>query len=108
MSARRQLNSCKDDMPVRQFFAFCNEPGPTPDASYAFEIDDDGTVHFTNASVGGVAYHWDFGDGSTSDNENPDHTYAQDGAYQVTLIAYDDCSRDTVVIGSRRDHYIDT
>lgn len=29
-------------------------------------------------------YHWDFGDGGTSDEANPSHTYAAAGEYQVT------------------------
>jgi PKD repeat protein len=28
---------------------------------------------------------WDFGDGSTSTEQNPVHTYAEDGTYVVTL-----------------------
>lgn len=30
-------------------------------------------------------YHWDFGDGNTSRDSAPTHTYAADGVYQVTL-----------------------
>jgi PKD repeat protein len=32
-----------------------------------------------------VAWDWDFGDGSTSTDQNPVHTYAADGAYSVSL-----------------------
>lgn len=42
-------------------------------------------VHFTNASTGGVAYSWDFGDGSTSLVENASHTYLAEGNYTVQL-----------------------
>ena len=31
------------------------------------------------------AWHWDFGDGNTSEIQDPDHTYAEPGIYLVTL-----------------------
>jgi PKD repeat protein len=65
------------------------EPGfvvvkPTPVSN--FEVDIDGkTVYFTNNSVDGDYYYWDFGDGNTSTEVNPVHTYALDNIYSVTL-----------------------
>src|SRR5690606_23231467 len=32
-------------------------------------------------------YLWDFGDGNTSDETNPEHSYQRPGVYQVTLTA---------------------
>jgi PKD repeat protein len=47
-------------------------------------------VHFTNTSLGGSAYFWDFGDGTTSNLANPpDHSYSASGTYTVTLTATD-------------------
>jgi PKD repeat protein len=37
-----------------------------------------------------VSWHWDFGDGATSSDPSPQHTYAQRGHYQVTLTVNDD------------------
>jgi PKD repeat protein len=34
-----------------------------------------------------VAWNWDFGDGQTSNTQNPTHTYAIQGTYSVTLTA---------------------
>ncbi|MFN0032037.1 MAG: PKD domain-containing protein [Flavobacteriales bacterium] len=45
------------------------------------------TVEFTNQSVGGVTYDWNFGDGNTSTATNPTHTYAAAGTYIVCLKA---------------------
>lgn len=44
------------------------------------------TANFTNNSVNGIAFSWSFGDGATSTDENPSHTYAAYGTYDVYLI----------------------
>jgi PKD repeat protein len=44
------------------------------------------TIQFTDASTGSPAsYAWDFGDGATSTEQNPMHTYAAPGDYTVIL-----------------------
>lgn len=44
---------------------------------------------FTDSSRGGgLSYWWDFGDGNTSTDQNPDNTYA-DGKYNVSLVVTD-------------------
>lgn len=45
-------------------------------------------VNFTNKTVDGVNYIWDFGDGNSSELENPTHTYSNFGNYNVKLTAY--------------------
>lgn len=47
------------------------------------------TVSFQNASINAVAYHWNFGDGDTSSQTNPVHTYTQSGTYTVSLTSID-------------------
>jgi len=42
-------------------------------------------VDFQNSSSGSTSYLWKFGDGNTSNDQNPTHTYAQSGTYTVTL-----------------------
>jgi len=42
-------------------------------------------VSFTDQSVGGTFWLWDFGDGTTSTMRNPTHAYADTGQYQVIL-----------------------
>lgn len=43
--------------------------------------DDDGEI---------VKFHWDFGDGATSEEEEPSHTYTAAGEFTVTLTVIDD------------------
>ncbi len=40
---------------------------------------------FTNLSSNGKSFLWDFGDGATSTDENPKHSYDKIGVYNVTL-----------------------
>ena len=42
-------------------------------------------IDFLNVSIGATAWSWDFGDGTTSTQQNPSHVYASIGNYEVTL-----------------------
>jgi PKD repeat protein len=42
-------------------------------------------VRFTNSSLNAVSYTWTFGDGETSTDESPEHTYTVAGDYTATL-----------------------
>jgi PKD repeat protein len=53
------------------------------------------TANFNNTSNGATGYDWNFGDNNGSNEVNPTHTYAADGAYTVTLIATNACGPDT-------------
>jgi PKD repeat protein len=46
------------------------------------------TIQFTNLTVNANTYAWDFGDGNTSTQANPLHTYYLPGDYDVKLVAY--------------------
>jgi gliding motility-associated-like protein len=47
------------------------------------------TAQFTNNSLGGDQFIWDFGDGTSSTLPDPEHLYSNTGTYQVYLIAID-------------------
>ncbi|MBL7807984.1 MAG: S8 family serine peptidase [Saprospiraceae bacterium] len=49
------------------------------------------TVTFNNTSNNSTSYLWDFGDGMTSTDVNPVHTYSAPGTYTVTLSATNVC-----------------
>ena len=67
------------------------------DANAAFVFSGDPTVLFTNNSVGtDLTWYWDFNDGITSSEENPEHTFLTNGDYSVCLTANNIFSTSTV------------
>ena len=68
---------------------------PVPDADFTYDINGN-EVTFTNTSQAGPSaiYTWNFGDGNTSNEENPTHVYAMDGPYTVLLNIDDICGFD--------------
>jgi PKD repeat protein len=64
------------DIPVPLFTASV-EKGPVP-----LEIQ------FTNHSQGADTYYWQFGDGGSSTDIEPQHTYIDSGQFQIQLTAY--------------------
>lgn len=65
--------------------------GPTA----AFTYTGGPNVQFYNSASIAYTYLWYFGDGGTSTNQNPLHTYTANGIYNVTLIVSSDCGSDT-------------
>jgi gliding motility-associated-like protein len=66
-----------------------------------FELIDepvfDESIQFNNLSELATSYDWDFGDGSTSQEINPYHTYGFPKEYLVTLIATNDVGCQDIV-----------
>ncbi len=64
-----------------------------PVAQFSYECVDL-SCRFDNQSSDGdgtiVSSEWSFGDGATSSDANPTHTYVQDGTYDVSLTVSDD------------------
>lgn len=72
---------------------------PTADfTASAVEECPENTIQFNNETTiddnSQIDYLWDFGDGTTSTEENPEKSYASDGSYTVTLTASTFCSSD--------------
>lgn len=61
------------------------------ECDWAFTVvPDTRTVCFRDKSYGQVtSWHWDFGDGTTSDEQNPVHTYSRDFAHYVVTLTVD-------------------
>ncbi|WP_274670891.1 PKD domain-containing protein, partial [Algoriphagus sp. NF] len=55
------------------------------------EVQIQEPVQFQDVSLGKVIiWNWDFGDGSTSSDQNPSHEYQKKGSYTVTLTTIDE------------------
>ena len=72
--------------------------GPIADFSYTPFLEPvlSDTIYFTDNSIDAVSWLWDFGDGDTSNIQNPSHKYNAVGVFDVTLTVYD------------QDNYYDT
>ncbi len=69
-------------------FSSCKKDNakPAPFVFYSISVDGS-TVKFENKSTGAATYKWDFGDGSSSTDESPAHSYPGKGKYVPTLYA---------------------
>jgi PKD repeat protein len=71
-----------------------------PSAIFRYAVDDTLSplvVSFTDASVyEPTAWHWDFGDGTTSTETNPVHTFTTPGTYTVCLVVSNAYAADTL------------
>jgi len=48
---------------------------------------DNNNYSFVNTSTAATSYLWDFGDGTTTTQTNPQHTFMQSGTFTITLIS---------------------
>jgi PKD repeat protein len=80
----------------------CDEPAKWPRLEIIYigctvpEVDFDyqavgQSVSFTGISPTATSWHWDFGDGDTSNIQNAEHFYEDEGFYQVCLTVEDSC-----------------
>jgi PKD repeat protein len=70
-------------------------------AKFTFEFSSVNSIQFYDASVGNIFNRlWDFGDGETSNEQDPVHTYAVGGIYKVSLSiqTVDSCNNIVTVI----------
>lgn len=78
----------KGDQTEKEFSTVTIIDEAVPDFSYLFKGK---SFNFENASKYGISYLWHFGDGQTSEAQNPNHTYVRSGEYQVKLTATNMC-----------------
>lgn len=90
IAALMGFTSCGDDD--------ATAPLEEPFASFSTAIDEENTlrVTFTNSSIDGDSYSWDFGDGiGTSMEESPTYTYTASGTFKVVLTVMNAGGSDT-------------
>ena len=85
------VSSCKKDS---------NSPdGNLPVADFTFSPSNGYkplTVSFTDKSTNATQYEWDFGNGQSSNLQNPTTTYVNDGVYTITLKVSNDDGTDKI------------
>ncbi len=83
------ISSCKkdDDDPKKEVIA---------GFTYTIDAENSLMVSFTSTSQNATSLSWDFGDGGTSTETNPTHTYTAAGEYQVKLTATGEGGTDQV------------
>ena len=76
--------------------------GAKPAVAVSYKAADTNAlaIQFNNATQNAATYYWRFGDGTTSTDANPRHTYTTSGRYTVKLVARSDAgySADTSIL----------
>lgn len=71
---------------------------PIPEAGFTF-TSNNLDFNFTDTTTNNPdSWIWDFGDGNTSTQQNPQHSFANGGIYDVTLIASNSSGSDTTTV----------
>ncbi len=86
------IDDCKDTLLMSDLVEAYKQPVAnfTPDPEVATMQQP--VISFINNSQKSDHYLWEFGDGSTSSEQNPSHTYANEGLYHVCLYTFTDDS----------------
>ena len=81
-----------------------------PEASFSIEyvpLCEEVTIHFTNTSENGSEYFWDFGEGFTSTEVNPEHTGRYEEILEITLMVENENCGDTSIYNYTLDDFSD-
>lgn len=84
-------NACGADTTCKTITVTC----VSPVAGFTQSVNG-WTISFSDISAyNPTSWHWDFGDGGTSNQTNPVHVYQSLGTYQICLVVDNDCGTDT-------------
>jgi PKD repeat protein len=90
-------NPCGTDDTTMVIYSFT----PVPEFSASDSTVSIGVfVQFNDESVGASKWSWDFGDGNTSELQNPSHAYDSSGVFNVSLTVENMCSDSTTTKNS--------
>ena len=78
----------------------CTSSVVPPDANFTANVTSScsGTINFTDQSTNTpTSWQWNFGDGQTSTQQNPSHTYFSDGTFTVKLSTSNPYGTDSLI-----------
>jgi hypothetical protein len=84
---------------ARQFASFTMKPvvaSKTINGKTVAEIDSFTLIFTDTSDASPTKWLWNFGDGTTSTEQNPAHTYKASGTYNITLTVWNDLGSDTI------------
>ncbi|MCB9447833.1 MAG: PKD domain-containing protein [Flavobacteriales bacterium] len=84
-------NSCGTDSACHSVNVTC----PVPDPGFSFTASNLQVAFTDTSSETPTSWFWDFGDGNTSTQQNPTHTYATTGTYTTCLTVTNSCGTDS-------------
>jgi len=84
-----QLSAIVNQCPITQSTTYLVKPGLDVNFSTA-GLCSNKPIDFNNATTGGIEVIWNFGDGQSTTEKNPQHTYINGGAYNVVLAVESD------------------
>ncbi|MEO0898770.1 MAG: PKD domain-containing protein [Bacteroidota bacterium] len=88
---------CQDRV-IRQAYIQVDAPNPSFQANNTLACGPPLVVDFTSTGTTNGTHFWDFGDGNTSTQVNPSHTYTQFGSFDVMHVVEDQAGcRDTLI-----------
>lgn len=90
LEAFSTLTGCSDVLTKNELIRIYPQPVPDFVQNYKVATLEHPDIRFSNQSEGAVRYLWDFGDGATSEEKNPEHKYTDIGEYQVVMQAFTD------------------
>ncbi len=81
------------------------------ESAFTYAVNGPAIDFFNQASINTQTFHWDFGDGNTSNEPTPQHVYFTAGEYTVTLTTSNQCapatSTQTVSVNPPSIYYVD-
>lgn len=83
------LVSCDDRFILPEEATLADATPPSSNFSFTQDEADYLKVNFANLSISATDYAWEFGDGASSLESNPSHTYDTTGVYTVKLTVSD-------------------
>jgi PKD repeat protein len=104
LATQGSSNAVGDEVVDFTYPPFCNDPTAPPIANFNATQTTalcPGSVKFNDLSTDiPQSWLWNFGDGTTSTQQNPTHVYAQPGLYSVKLVVTNTLGNDSLLLSN--------